>query len=127
MSARRLLILALLTLAFGVMALPAAAQTTTPEPGCPGLLVSRLIVHERGRVSREDPAPLNVRAEPGTAGEQLGQIPAGVVFYVLEGPECSARYTWFRIKATVEGEGLSGWIAEGDARNYFVERFPPGL
>jgi hypothetical protein len=110
-----------------VAAWPAIAQTEEAEPGCPDLLPSRLIVAERGRVSRDDPAPVNVRAEPGTDGEQIGQIPVGVVFFVLEGPECTQRYTWYRVKAVVEGTGLTGWIAEGDARSWFVERFPPGM
>ncbi|MBL8145167.1 MAG: SH3 domain-containing protein [Anaerolineae bacterium] len=108
-------------------ALPLAAQPASPTPGCPELLPTRLILHERGRVSRSDPAPVNVRAEPGTSAGLIGQIPAGIVFYVLEGPDCTQRYTWYRVKAVVEGSGLSGWIAEGDAGAYFVERFPPGL
>lgn len=121
---RYLLLLLLLGLA---SALPLTAQETTPEPGCTGLLPTRLILHERGRVSYSDPAPVNVRAEPGTSGELVGQIAAGHVFYVLEGPSCTTRYTWYRVKATVDGGGLAGWIAEGDAGSYFVERFPPGL
>jgi hypothetical protein len=127
MTARGLILALVLAMLLIGAALPAAAQTATPGAGCPGLLPSRLIVHERGRVSREDPAPVNVRAEPGTSAEQMGQIPVGVVFYVLEGPSCTQRYTWFRVKAVIEGTGLTGWIAEGDTRDWFVERFPPGL
>ncbi|MFN8379362.1 MAG: SH3 domain-containing protein [Anaerolineae bacterium] len=117
-----------LILILGLLAaMPLAAQTATPTPGCPGLLPTRLIVHERGRVSRSDPAPVNVRAEPGTAGELIGQIPAGFIFYVLEGPDCTQRYTWYRVKVTLEGTGLAGWVAEGDTSSYFLERFPPGM
>lgn len=116
-----ILLLALVTV------LPLAAQTATPTPGCPDLLPTRLILHERGRVSRSDPDPVNVRAEPGTSGGLIGQLPACIVFYVLEGPSCTQRYTWYRVKAVVEGAELSGWIAEGDASAYFIERFPPGL
>ena len=126
MSARTVVWLVLVAL-LALAALPAFAQTEEPEPGCPGLLPSRLILSERGRVTPSDPAPVNVRAAPGTAAEQLGQLPSGAIFFVLEGPSCTQRYTWFRVKAVIEGAGLSGWIAEGDVRSYFVERFPPGL
>jgi len=121
--ARGLLILLIIVAA----ALPLAAQPASPPPGCPELLPTRLILHERGRVSHSDPAPVNVRAEPGTSGGLIGQLPAGALFYVLEGPDCTQRYTWYRVKTVIEGAGLSGWIAEGDGSAYFVERFPPGL
>lgn len=123
---KRVVLFLILLLSLAVT-LPLTAQTATPAPGCPGLLPTRLIVHERGRVTRNDPAPVNVRAEPGTNAGLIGQVPAGITFYVLEGPECTQRYTWYRVKAVVEGSGLAGWIAEGDLRSYFVERFPPGL
>ena len=126
MAARRWLLLLILALLAGA-ALPVFAQPPTPATGCTGLMPTRLIVHERGRVARTDPSPVNVRGEPGTNAELLGQIPVGIVFFVLEGPECTQRYTWYRVKATVEGEGMAGWIAEGDANAWFVERFPPGL
>lgn len=105
----------------------AAAQTAEPVRACPGLQPARLIVHERGRITSDDPTPINLRAEPGTNSEQLAQLDAGTVFYVLEGPSCTMSYTWFRVKARGPGEALEGWIAEGDARAYFVERYPPGL
>jgi hypothetical protein len=126
MSVRRWILLLALALVWSAM-VPVLAQPPTPAAGCVGLLPSRLILHERGRVARTDPSPVNVRSEPGTNAEINGQIPVGVVFFVLEGPECTQRYTWYRVKTTIEGEGLAGWIGEGDANAWFVERFPPGL
>ncbi|HYO89499.1 MAG TPA: SH3 domain-containing protein [Candidatus Limnocylindrales bacterium] len=126
MNVRRALVgllAALLLAGLGI----AAAQTAEPVTGCLNLQPTRLIVHERGRVSGTDPTPINVRAEPGTNAGQIGQFEAGVVFYVLEGPACTVSYTWYRVKARGTDAALEGWIAEGDARAYFVERYPPGL
>lgn len=127
MTAQKI-ILGLLLIVWLAAGPASSAQTSAPaSPGCNDLLATRLILNERGRVTRTDPAPVNLRAEPGTNADLLGQIPAGVVFFVLEGPACTARYTWYRVTTRLEGEPLEGWVAEGDARAYFLERYPPGL
>jgi hypothetical protein len=106
-----------------------ATAESTPEPICPGAPPTRLIPGERGRVSIDDPRPLNIRSGPGTSNEVIGQIPARGIFFVIEGPRCSQRYAWYRI-AYREGESdedvITGWIAEGDLNGYFVEVYPPG-
>jgi len=90
--------------------------------GCSGTMPTRLIVHERARVSPVgDESPLNVRAAPGTDNEVLGRIPIGGVFFVLDGFECTQRYTWYQ----VEYDGLIGWAAEGDSSVYLNEPYPP--
>ncbi len=110
----------------------ANAQQPTPLPAtatpvCSGTLPSRLVLRERGRVAFSDPSPLNVRSTAGTDGDILGEIPAGGVFFVLDGPICTARYTWFRVEYQSASAQLEGWVAEGDASNgYFVEPFPLG-
>jgi cellulose synthase/poly-beta-1,6-N-acetylglucosamine synthase-like glycosyltransferase len=89
---------------------------------CPNVLESRLIVRERARVSSlgaDD--PLNMRDAPGTDSEIIGRIPIGGVFYVLSGPECTQRYTWYQ----VDYRGVIGYVAEGDATVYFTEPYPP--
>ncbi len=127
MTARKL-VLGLLLLIGLAAGMASSAQTSAPAvPGCTDLLPSRLIVNERGRVTRTDPAPVNLRAEPGTNADLLGQIPAGMVFFVLEGPACTARYTWYRVRTRLEDALVTGWVAEGDAGAYFLERYPPGL
>lgn len=103
-----------------------APAPPTPTPACRGLLPARLVPYERGRVSSDDPRPLNVREGPGTNFAILGQLPVGALFYVIEGPQCSDLYTWFRIAYRQEGETRRGWIAEGDSSSYFVELYPPG-
>ncbi len=97
---------------------------------CANTPPNRLIVRERGRVADDDPTPMNVREGPNTNFDPpLGIIPVGGIFYVLEGPECSPRYAWFRVEYTrPDGEPLVGWLAEADpdTSRYFVETYPPG-
>ncbi len=119
---RRLLLILIV-----IIALLLVQQITPPNAqgvrtGCSGTLPTRLIVRERARVSPiGDDSPLNVRAAPGTDNEVLGRIPIGGVFFVLDGFECTQRYTWYQ----VEYEGITGWAAEGDAEVYFTEVYPP--
>jgi hypothetical protein len=117
-----------LFLLLGLAALIASAQSTpppdpaSPTPVCANAPLTRLIVRERARVAIDDPRPLNVRVGPGTSFERLAQLPPQSVFYVLEGPQCSERYAWYRIEA---GDTI-GWVAEGDLSLYYVEVYPPG-
>ncbi len=118
---RRLLVSAALVAAgFGLVA--AQVAPATPTAVCAPAPRSRLILHERARVSVSDPRPLNLRSGIGTGSDVVAQIPAGAVFYVLEGAACSQNYAWFRI----EYNGRTGWIAEGDSSAYYVEVYPPG-
>ena len=103
-------------------ALVAYAVQTTPDALCPPAPPTRLIVNERGRVALDDTRPLNLRADPGTTSAVLAQIPAGGVFYVLDGATCGQDYAWFQ----VEYNGIVGWVAEGDEAAYYAEIYPPG-
>jgi Bacterial SH3 domain len=116
-------------LVLGCGALIASAQPEpTPRPLLPTSTVcesspqSRMIVAERGRVNNEDDYPINVRTGPNTQNALVAQLPAHTRFYVIEGPECSPRYTWYHI----EFEGGRGWVAEGDNDEYYLEPYPPG-
>ncbi len=73
---------------------------------------------------------LSVRAEPSTAAERLGDLPAGVATFVIAGPVDAEGYTWYRLisagsRAPCSGETSQflctswvGWVAgitpEGD-------------
>jgi uncharacterized protein YgiM (DUF1202 family) len=91
-------------------------------PECPNAPPTRLVLHERGRVMDDDPRSINVRDGPGTDYEILGSIEVDEVFYVLDGPNCSGGYAWYRVRHN----DLEGWLAEGDAVNYYVEPYLPG-
>lgn len=94
----------------------------SPTPFCTNAQRNRLVVYERGRVSFDNPTPLNVREGPNTNFPILDSLPNGVIFFVLEGPVCSPRYAWYRIAY----RDIEGWVAEGDNNEYFAVPYPPG-
>jgi hypothetical protein len=86
-----------------------------PPPACP--LTPRLSVGGYGRVTPG--LPNTVRSGAGVYGTvRIGQIPAGAVFVVLNGPNCAAdgRWWWY-----VNYNGLIGWTAEGQGTTYWLE------
>jgi hypothetical protein len=96
-----------------------------PLPGCH--LPSRLTVGGYGRVT---PGLANVvRTAPGTQSTGansvvIGEIPAGGVFQVHNGPTCGTdnRPWWY-----VTYNNLTGWTAEGEGTGtYWVEPYTPG-
>jgi len=90
---------------------------TAVDVTCPGALPPRLTVGESGRVSAQDPRPLNVRTGPSTGSARSGQLMAGDVFFVIRGPVCAEGYSWYQVRYN---DSELGWIAEGDT-SYFVE------
>jgi hypothetical protein len=101
-------------------AAPTAAATLIPPPPgattCPGFLTSRLVVGGTGRVTPG--LPNNLRAAPDSASERLARIPGGAGFRVLSGPQCDpAGIAWWQ----VEYNGVTGWTAEGQGGEYWVE------
>jgi len=93
----------------------------SPTPICSAAPLNRLILHQRGQVTNDDPSPLNLRDGPGTNFAILGTLDAGAIFWVISGPRCS-QYSWYR----VEYNRKVGWIAEGDPFGYYVEPYFPG-
>jgi hypothetical protein len=84
---------------------------------CSGFnLPSRLQIKGSGRVLPGPPN--NLRAEPASSSQPLGQIPGGGVFTVLEGPRCGDQgiLYWF-----VYYNGVQGWTGEGQGNDYWVE------
>lgn len=90
-------------------------------PGCPGAPVSRLEVGDTARVTFTDGAMLRVRSVPG--GDIVAQIPEGTAFDIIGGPDCQDGFVWWNIRL---GNGTTGWSAEGDLENYFMEPWSQG-
>ncbi|HEX2906063.1 MAG TPA: SH3 domain-containing protein [Phototrophicaceae bacterium] len=106
---RRFLLLVLCLLGIGSTVL--AQEPTT----CDGFLASRLVVGQTGRVTPG--SSNNLRAEPSTEAERVGQIPGEGVFTVLEGPVCGENTAWWQ----VDYGGVVGWTVEGLDGEYWVE------
>jgi hypothetical protein len=63
-----------------------------------------------------------MRESAGTDAKIVAQIPINNTFLVLEGPVCAEKYAWFYVRY----RNQEGWIAEGDAKLYYVEPYLPG-
>lgn len=107
------------------LSLPAAAQQ---EP-CDNVLPSRLRLNSRARVEVDTAPALQLREAPQAPdGEIIRSMSPLDIFYVLEGPRCSGVYAWFRVTYREPDTGLinTGWLAEGNNEEYYVEPYPPG-
>ena len=105
---------------------PAPSPTIPRIQDCPAAPPIQLIVQEQGRVTEYD--TLNLRRGPGVTYEIVIRMNPGDIFVVLDGPACAGGYTWFRVRYRNLRTKLfyDGWIAEGDATNYFAVPYLPG-
>jgi len=99
---------------------PRHFPTLTPQRVCADAPPAFLIIQERGRVIQDE--TLNLRAGPGTGYRSLDRIEALESFLVLDGVQCNEGYAWYK----VDYQGQIGWIAEGNAAQYFAQPHLPG-
>lgn len=84
-------------------------EAPTPEPG------TVLAVGQPARVTA--PAGLNYREAPATNARLIGQFGTGILVTILEGPVDSDNFRWWRID---DGQGNSGWAAQGDGTTQWI-------
>lgn len=96
--------------------------TVTPSPTfgfdrsqCPANLLPRLEVDARGRVLPGGNS--TVYDQPLADAIELGEIPGGVSFTVLDGPVCTDNRIWWQ----VEYRDVTGWVIEAGNGEYFLE------
>jgi len=100
--------------------LPAAGQ----DP-CDGLVTPRLAVGEPARVIASFGVSMKNDPRTGAAGAtEVAQLPYGTVVSVLEGYRCNLGYVWWRV---LLDDGRTGWAAEGDSADYYLEPVMLGL
>jgi len=88
---------------------------------CGTVPAPRLEVAQTARVTFTDGTPLNLRTSP--QGELLTQLSEGTTANVVEGPVCANGYLWWKLQLNVQDTLTSGWAAEGDANDYYLEPF----
>ncbi|MBN1286789.1 MAG: PD40 domain-containing protein [Anaerolineae bacterium] len=89
---------------------------------CPGAPPARLVVGMEARVV-PNPAPNVIRSEPNRTSSSsavIGQISGGETFTVLDGPRCADGLAWW----LVDYQGTTGWTAEGEGDEYWLEPLP---
>lgn len=96
-------------------ATPPTGPTPIPTYTCGGVR-SRLYVGLKAQVTPG--LPNNIRAVPGESGQYLGEIPPGVPFDVVGGPECNSNILWWQVNY----QGTIGWTGEaGSPDDYWLE------
>ena len=94
---------------------PVLAATAIPTFNCAGV-TSRLYI---GLTAQVTPGlPNNLRAQPGESGAYLGEVPPGIPFQIVGGPECNSNLLWWQVNY----QGTIGWTGEaGSADDYWLE------
>lgn len=86
---------------------------------------SKLQIWQQGKVmGGPSDLPNRIRANPGKSAEQIGQLYPGAVFEVLEGPICADGLVFWLVESD-QIPGGSGWTAEGDGKEYWLEPYQP--
>ncbi len=101
-----------------------AFEWTSPGSGatCPNTLASRLVVGEYAYVSPHPLGSNRIRSGPGLSHPVISHAQPEAVLEVLEGPVCGDDVAWWRIRVLDTGD--SGWTAEGNSQEYWLEPCP---
>jgi hypothetical protein len=86
---------------------------------------TRLVAGGQARVmgAKNDP-PNRVRSEPAQGENIIGEISPGRIVRVTEGPVCVDGLVYWKVYNAVIPGG-SGWTAEGDGTEYWLEPYLP--
>lgn len=101
---------------------PTPVVTATPiqraTKPCEDAPYSRLQVGMRAYTFKEPDLPQRLHKEPGKESERVGWIQPGETVTILEGPMCAEGWVWWKVRT--ERGGYTGWAAEGDENEYWL-------
>lgn len=101
-----------------------ATPDASPWQACTdAVYLSRLHVGNTVEVSSNPPLANRIRRDATLDSEVIGYIDPGEQAVVLDGPRCSNKWVWWKVRAS--SDGLEGWTAEGDADNYWLVPVSP--
>jgi hypothetical protein len=85
---------------------------------------SRLSTGTYAVVTDESSDPNRVRSAPDTSAEIIHQLYPGSIVRVLEGPVCAKSLIFWKVEnESIPGD--TGWTAEGNGSDYYMEPYPP--
>ncbi len=94
----------------------ASAQTGGYGGGC--YQAPRLLLGQTARVTAYPNLPNRIRTDPSVYAAQVGLIPVGGSFAIINGPYCDGIRHWYQVNYA----GVLGWTQEGDgAYTYYLE------
>lgn len=106
-----------------LLPMPSPLPTHTPTPmlsptpiNCPGVVLPRLQVGGLAEVVIA--GTIRVRTQAGLEGDLVLNIGRGETVNVTGLPICTDGFLWWPIALV---DGTSGWVAEGDSGQYFLE------
>ncbi|NDJ85822.1 MAG: SH3 domain-containing protein [Chloroflexi bacterium] len=97
------------------------ATPLTPTPfACPGAPPARLVLNNLAEVVSAN--TIRLRANPGLETNTVLNVSPGEQVLVIEGPTCMDQFIWWKVRLNDDTEG---WMAEGNAGQYFLEPRQP--
>ena len=85
---------------------------------------TRLQAGDQARVSQATTTPNRVRSGPSQADDMIATIHPGTVVTLIEGPVCADGLIFWRVENEAIPGG-TGWTAEGDGAEYWLEPVVP--
>jgi hypothetical protein len=101
---------------------PSANQTADPNQVCPNAQPTRLKLNGYAYLTYDPPIPNRARIGPGLRFDAKGLVKPGQVMQLTSGPICSGESVWWKV--VVKYSGLTGWVAEADREQYYLEPCP---
>jgi len=114
---------------YDLLPISASGSSVTQPFGftCPGAPPTRLNNGQTVLVLQDDPAPLNIHANPALKANVVSIVKPGVSLKVVGGPRCVDGYVWWHVQSVQPAKGsptptqyINGWAAEGDNKHYFI-------